>query len=234
MSMEIITSKTNSKIKNLIKLKSQKEKDAQKLFLSSDLKVIKIASELNLLEAIYSVKKLNYKNNFVVSKDVMSKLSKEEVIGVIKYLPSNKINSNKIIYLDRISDPSNLGKIILLAVKYNYKNIILSKECTSVYNEKCLEIAKENIFKVNFIYGDISTLKHLKSDGYQIAATGLKSSTLLSNVKLKNKYVIIFGNEAKGVSEDILSMSDVVIRIPIKNIDSLNVSVATSITLDNI
>jgi len=232
--MEIITSKTNSKIKNLIKLKSQKEKDKQKLFLSSDLNIIKIASKFNLLDAVYSIKELNYKNNFVVSKDAMNKLGYNEVIGVIKYLPVNKINSNKIIYLDRISDPSNLGKIILLAVKYNYKNIILSKECTSIYNEKCLDIAKDNIFKIDFNYGDVLTLKHLKSNGFQIVSTGLKSSILLDEVKLNNKYIIIFGNEAKGVSEDIISISDTVIRIPIKNIDSLNVSVACAIILENI
>lgn len=234
MSMEIITSKTNSKIKNLIKLKSQREKDNQKLFLSSDLNLIKIANELNLLESVYSLKEFKHKNNFIVSKDVMNKLTNNEIIGVINYLPSKKINSNKIIYLDRISDPSNLGKIILLAVKYNYKNIILSNDCTSIYNEKCLEIVKENIFKINFTYGDVSTLKHLKKEGYQIASTGLKSSKLLNQIKLKNKFVIVFGNEAKGVQEEILNLSDVVIRIPIKNIDSLNVSVAASITLDNI
>lgn len=234
MNMEIITSKTNNKIKNLIKLKSQKEKDKNKLFLSSDLSIIKLANELGLLESTFSTSKLNYKNNYLVSKEVMSKLTKEKVIAVIKYLPSKKINSNKMIYLDRISDPSNLGKIILLAMKYGYKNIILSPNSTSLYNEKCLEIAKENIFKVNFEYGDIETIKCLKEEGYQIISTGLKSSIYLDKVKVNSKHVIIFGNESIGVSNDILDISNVVVKIPIKNIDSLNVSVAASIILDNI
>lgn len=234
MSMEIISSKTNSKIKNLIKLKSQKEKDKTQQFLTSDLSIIKKANELGLLESIYSINKLNYKNNYLVTKEVMNKITDEEAIGIVKYLPNNKINTNKIIYLDRIADPSNLGKIILLAIKYGYKNIIISNNSTSIYNQKCLDIAKDNIFKVNFTYGDIKTINKLKEDGYQIVSTGLKSSILLDEVKIKDKHIIIFGNEASGVSSDILNISNIVIRIPIKNIDSLNVAVATAIILDNI
>lgn len=209
MIMKLIS---KNKLKEINKLRLVKERNKQKLFLVFDENSIKKAQQLNLLVDAYK--------------------TLDGVIGVVKFLPIIKLG-NHIIYLDEITDPSNLGKIILLMVNEGFNDLILSPKCVSLYNEKCLDIVKENIFNINVTYGDINTLRMLK-ENYQIIATGLQSACYLDEVKLNNRYVLIFGNEAHGVNKDILKLANQIIKIPINNIDSLNVSVAAAIILHNL
>lgn len=209
MIMKLIS---KNKLKEINKLRLVKERNKQKLFLVFDENSIKKAQQLNLLVDAYKML--------------------DGVIGVVKFLPIKKLG-NHIIYLDEITDPSNLGKIILLMVNEGFNDLILSPKCVSLYNEKCLDIVKENIFNINVTYGDINTLRMLK-ENYQIIATGLQSACYLDEVKLNNRYVLIFGNEAHGVNKDILKLANQIIKIPINNIDSLNVSVAAAIILHNL
>ncbi|MCQ2794950.1 MAG: RNA methyltransferase [Bacilli bacterium] len=198
---------SKNKQKEVNKLLITKERNKQQLFLVFDLASIKKAKQLGLLKEAYQ--------------------TKDGVIGIVKFLPHHPVG-NKIIYLDEISDPSNLGKIIYLMKKYGIKDLMLSPNSVSIYNEKCLAIAKDSIFDINLSYGDINTLRKLK-ENYQIVATGLKSTNYLNKLKLKNKFVLIFGNESRGVNSNILKLAHDVIKIDIKNIDSLNVTVAASI-----
>ncbi|MCQ2786929.1 MAG: hypothetical protein MJ199_00845, partial [Bacilli bacterium] len=116
---------SKNKQKEVNKLLTNKERNKEHLFLVFDLASIKKAKQLNLLKEAYE--------------------TKDGVVGIVKFLPHQTLG-NKIIYLDEISDPSNLGKIIYLMKKYGIKDLMLSPNCVSIYNEKCLAIAKENIF----------------------------------------------------------------------------------------
>ena len=235
--MESITSLTNKRIKRLNKLLSNKERNKSHQFLVFDLKSVKKAYQLHRLIELYTLEKIDGINNvpaYLVNKEIMNKIkSNSTLIGVVEESASSFKTKDKIIYLDEIADPSNLGKIIYLMKQYQYQTLILSNKCVSPYNYKCLEIAKDNIFDIDISYGDIASLNKLKKD-HQIISTGLSSSIYINEFKPKNKYVLIFGNEARGVSPNILKISDVVIKIPIKNIDSLNVAVAASIIMDNL
>ena len=203
---------SKNKLKEVSKLLNHKTRNEKRLFLVHDLVMIKKAKQLGLLKEAYE--------------------TSSGVIGVIKFLPHKNVG-NKIIYLDEISDPTNLGKIIYLMKKHGLKDLMLSPKCVSVYNEKCLDVCKDNIFDINLSYGDVNTLRKLKED-YQIVATGLKATKELKKLKLKNKFVLVLGNESRGVSDSVLRLANEVIKIDIKNIDSLNVSVAASIIFSNL
>ena len=203
---------SKNKLKEVNKLLNSKERNKQRLFLVFDLASIKKAEQLGLLKEAYE--------------------TNDGVIGIVKFLPHQSLGK-KIIYLDEISDPSNLGKIIYLMKKYHLKDLMLSPNSVSLYNEKCLAIAKDNIFDINVSYGDINTLRKLKKN-YQIIATGLKSNNYLEKLKLEDKFIIVFGNESRGVNIDILKLAHEVIKIKIKNIDSLNIAVSASIIFANL
>lgn len=203
---------SKTKLKSIRKLLLKKERDKNKQFLVKDLFLINEAKKLGLLVEAYE--------------------TDDGVIGVVNF-PKELPLGNQIIYLDEITDPSNLGKIIYLMKQYKIKDLLLSPNSVSPYNEKCLDIAKKDIFAVNIVHGDLNTLKKLKAT-HQIIATGLKSTCYLNEVKLKDKFVLIFGNEARGVSPSALNLAHQVVKIPIKNIDSLNVSVAASIILHHL
>lgn len=232
----LITSIKNPKIVFLKKCLNSRYALKNNCFVLTDLSLIKKASERHLIKQIFALNETSYKEEtYLVTKEIFKALN---IIGSIVAIatllkPSDKC-ANKLIYLDEISNPSNLGKIIYLMHQYGYRDLILSPGTVSLYNKKCLEIAKEHIFDLSIHYGDIAFLKTLKSLGYQIISTGLKSSQLLLKVKATEKYVLVFGNEARGVNQSILKISDQIIRIDIKNIDSLNVASAASIVLSHI
>ncbi|MCQ2792228.1 MAG: RNA methyltransferase [Bacilli bacterium] len=203
---------SKTKLKEVNKLFQAKEQLKQQAFLVFDLASINQAKKLGLLKGAYQVN--------------------HGVVGIVHF-PKSKPLSNHVVYLDEITDPGNLGKIIYLMKKNKIRDLILSKNSVSPFNKKCLMIAKDAIFDINIIHGDISLLKTLKKD-YQIVATGLKGACSLIDLKLKDKYIIVFGNEARGVKKEILNFANEVVKIEIKNIDSLNVAVAASIIFNNL
>lgn len=235
---EIIKSKENKQIKYLTKLMNNSKFSSQeKCFITFDLEVIKEAHTKGLLNSLYLCSALNkYNNEIIISEPLMKSINKKsDVIGVISYIFESEIIEDKIIYLDEIRDPINLAKIIYLMNKFNYKRLILSPKCVSIYNQKCLEEIGKDIFNIDVSYGDISLIKYLKNTGYKIYSTGLRNSKNLSSIKeFSNKFVLIFGNEARGVSQDILDISDEVIKIEMSNMESLNVAVAASIIFNSI
>ena len=86
-----------------------------------------------------------------------------------------------------------------------------------------LEFQKKQYILNNF---DISMLQ-----GYEVIATEIKGSVDLSKVEKHEKHVLVLGNEAHGVSKEILELADQRVRIDIKNIESLNVAVAGAIAM---
>mgnify|MGYP003309195658 CR=1 FL=1 len=133
---------------------------------------------------------------------------------------------NKVLFLDEISDPGNLGTLLRTALAFGYKDVILNGGC-SQYNEKVLQATQGAIFKLNIVNN--LDLKELKD--YEILATEIKGSTELSQVKVSDKFVLVLGNEAHGVSQKILSLASKRIRIDINDIESLNVAIAGAIAM---
>lgn len=228
-----ITSKDNKKIKQLIKLKNS---GVPSSFLINGFDMVNEACKKGLLIESYSLTENEFINNTLVSEEIMDKISfhkGNDIVGVVK-IELNNIFGNKIIYLDEISDPYNLGLIISLAKHYGYKDIILSDKCVSIFNFKCLDECKINIFNINFHFNGNEIIKNLIKE-YQIISTGLKSSVLLKDVlPVNKKHIIVFGNEAHGVSDYIFKLSNDIIRIDIKNIESLNVAICAGIVLDEL
>ena len=71
----------------------------------------------------------------------------------------------------------------------------------------------------------------MKEKGYKILATEIKGSKSLEKVQKPDKFVLVLGNEAHGVSEPVLNLADERIRIDIENIESLNVAIAGAIAM---
>ena len=172
----------------------------------------------------------------VVSEKVMKFLSEldtpNEVMGVCYKLKEKEIDGN-VLMLDRIQDPGNLGTIIRSAVAFDISTIVLSKDTVDLYNPKVLRSTQGLLFSVNIIIRNLDEcINELKENDYIIYGTKVDNGKNLKEIEKKNKYAIIMGNEGKGVSENIMTMCDEYIYIPMNSkCESLNVGVATSIIL---
>jgi TrmH family RNA methyltransferase len=136
--------------------------------------------------------------------------------------------------LDRIKDPGNMGTIIRTADAAGINAIIAGKGCVDVYNPKVIRSTMGSIFHLPVVQtGDLITaLKDLKNRGGRIITTYLKSEKYYFDVDMTVPTVLVMGKEDEGVSNEIIGISDEVVKIPMSGpAESLNVSIAHGIIL---
>lgn len=234
----VITSVNNSKIKEIKKLKNSKYSKEQKLFLIEGEHLVKEAFKLNLLKLTISLDDVSYNvPNLIVNKSVLESLSSinstPNIIGVCKYIDENKPLGGRILILDNIQDPGNLGTIIRSSVAFNFTSVVLSLDTVSKYNNKVIRSTQGMLFNTNVISCDIKSLiKKLKDENYVIYATDVVGGVNVKNIKKPSKFAIVMGNEGSGVSSDIKDLADCNLYIKMnKDCESLNVAVASSILM---
>ena len=166
---------------------------------------------------------------------VVLKKQNIDIYNEIDNLAKSKSIVKDIILLDKVQDLGNLGTIIRSAVAFGIKLIIATSGTADFYSPKVIRSTMGAINKVKIAYIDdnISQLfNYLKTKNYEIFGTSLKSSKNINEMLFNENNVFVLGNEANGVSEEILSLCDSNIKIPmLDNMESLNVSVATSIIM---
>ena len=116
---------------------------------------------------------------------------------------------------------------------YGLKQIIISDNCGDVYNPKVVRSTMGAIFRINIIKSKdlISTISEIKENDFCIASTDLKANETIYDIEYK-KTAIVIGNEANGVSTDVLAVSNKRIKIPmLGKSESLNASIATGVIL---
>ena len=235
--IKYINSLQNKLVKEAYSLKSSKSIKEKNMFLIEGDHLLKMAKDYLLY--IFVLKEditFNDVDQYVVNEEIMKKLSSGKsvarYIGVCKTLSNNFSYDNTLVYLDNIQDPGNLGTILRTCLGLNIKNVLLSENTVSIYNQKTIQASQGAIFYVNTKISSINELKKKKEEGYCIVSTTLeKDSIYLNDLKKEEKIIFVFGNEGNGISKDIISLSNNKIIIPIQNIDSYNVSIALAMIL---
>lgn len=127
----------------------------------------------------------------------------------------------------------NLGTILRTVDSVGLKQIILSEKTADAYNPKVVRSTMGAIFRVNVIVVNdiVKTLKEMKKHKFKILATSLETDNNIYDIDY-NKKVLVIGNEANGVSKEVLELADEKAKIPmLGKTESLNASVATSVIL---
>ncbi len=235
-----INSKNNQKIKEACALKMKKARLEKGLFLMEGIKNLDLALKYGNVKQIFTsigLPKLKqdiecYKVNDEVLRKLSSSENPEGVVFVCEMLEpkKDKKDYHKIIYLDQINDPGNLGTILRTAVAFDYDAVILSKGSVDLYNEKAIAASKGAIFLIDAFNDEIDNY----SKDHQIIVSALEESAiLLSNCKKPKDFILVLGNESHGVSEEILSKANQIVKIEMNDvIDSLNVGVAAGILMN--
>ena len=133
--------------------------------------------------------------------------------------------------LDDINDPGNLGTILRVADWYGIDTILASEATAELYNPKVISASKGSFTRVDMVYGDLHKLiAESKLPVYGTFMTGDN----IHQTKFKKGAIIIFGNEANGISPPIEKLVEYKITIPkIGGAESLNVAMAAAIVCDN-
>ncbi len=139
-----------------------------------------------------------------------------------------------IVVLDGLQDPGNAGTIVRSAEAFGATGVVFLKGTVSPYNPKSLRASAGSLFRVPYVHGLDATLARaaLKQNRLELYATAPHSSAakLLGDVDLKRKCAVIFGSEARGVS-DTLRSAALDLTIPTTGVESLNAAVSAGIVL---
>jgi TrmH family RNA methyltransferase len=227
----MISSVDNAKIKELAKLNQSKYRKEKQMFIVEGAHLVKEAKNLGLLIEAFSIDDLEGFTQ--VSESVMKKLCNTNTVvdqvGVCKML-DNKTLSNRLLLLDRVSDPGNMGALMRSAKAFGFDTIVLGEGCVDIYNDKVIRSSQGAIFKLNFVNCKIKDfiINHRE---YKIYGTNVVNGIDISNVEIEEKMGIVLGNEGQGISQEVFDVLEKNIYIPMKNTESLNVSVAGSIIM---
>lgn len=240
--MNVITSLDNDKVKLCRKLQKKKYRDDYKLFIVEGLHLALEAFRAGVLEELIleEHEEIPFPSPYsYVSKEVMSKISTMDtpstVIGLCRKLDSDEVLGERVLVLDNVQDPGNLGTIIRSALAFNVSTIILSENTVDLYNPKVLRATQGMIFHINVISRNVvnwlSTIAHLGIPIYGTKVDAGEDVRKLTDDE-KKRFVLIVGNEGNGVSHSVLELCSKNLYIPTNDkVESLNVAVATSILL---
>ena len=251
--MEQINSKSNTRIKEVKKLLERKNRNKEKKFLVEGFRFLD--------EALKSKYKLQYimvdealaqkweefklKFNDKINCDVLlveSKLFRElcetqtpqGVLGVVEYLEEKlEVKDGVYILLDKIQDPGNMGTIIRSVHACGFNGIITTKGTVDIYNGKTLRSTMGSVFRVPVIEDcDSNMIDELKNKGFKFIVSTLEDSVDFYDSNLKDNIVIVIGNEGNGVSQEVMDIADIKVRIPMPGgSESLNAGVAASVMM---
>lgn len=234
----LYSSVNNPKIKELSKLKTKKIRDKQNMFLIEGIHLVKEAYDSGLLKELLLLEgtefQLDVETNYI-TENVLKHLSQVEspsgIIGICR-AKEMTLQGKKLLILDSVQDPGNIGTIIRSSVAFNIDTIIINDKCADIYSDKVIRSSQGMIFKTNIVKKDLSKFLNEIKGKIPIYGTKVTGGKSLKKLEKISEFAIIMGNEGKGVSENLLQLCDKYLYIPMnKACESLNVGVATSIIL---
>jgi len=213
--------KSNSS--EIIELKTSHQNIIENLKKKIKCKLVK-TSEINKL---FKDKTLNHQGYALL-------LKKKQAPDFKNLLKNNKLHK-KIIILEDVYDPGNLGAIVRNAVAFGFIDIIIKKNQKILDSAFFFKSAVGTVLKSRIIFTSniSSTILSLKKYGYWIYGSSLKKSKPLESIGFdQDKFVILYGSEGQGLKEKTLDKCDELFNIKMQNnVDSLNIASSVAITL---
>lgn len=250
--MIYIESKDNSLYKETKKLKERKGRNKSSKYIIEGFRLVQEAFKAGVnIEYIFIGKSEEYKLNDYLEeyrdktkiyglednllKELCSTEKPQGIVAVMKMQEMDlALEGEFYILCDKVQDPGNLGTIIRTAHAAGVDGIILTKGTVDVYNEKTIRSTMGSLFYVPIVYDDdnLTIVKKLKDKGFSLLATSLEGDKDFFHEDLSGKMIISVGNEGNGVSDEVYSLSDKKVKIPMPGgAESLNVAIASSIVI---
>ena len=249
--MEIISSTSNTTVKYVKSLKQKKFREEYQAFfvegLRFSMEALQSGWEIQwvlMTETFYkehgedSVLQSFAQQTLVVTEKILKELSETEhpqgVLTVVsmKKTQQTALTGRRLLLLDCLQDPGNMGTIIRTADAFAFDGILVSQGCVDVFNGKVLRATMGSIFHIPIwqVGTSLDAVQQLKEAGYLVYATHLQGNTMKNIQNTKEKVALIIGNEGKGIAPEVAKAADKWVKIPMPGqAESLNASVAAAI-----
>ena len=227
-------------IKLITSLSQKKYRQKHKLFVVEGVKVVhEFLNSSYELEIVFSTDTdFSSTNKFIeVTDQELKKISSlknpNKVLAIFK-IPNqiNPIMGGLILALDSINDPGNLGTIIRLCDWFGIEQLVCSNETVDCFNSKVVQASMGSLTRVAVSYLDLK--KYLQNASVPIFVADMDGLDVYKT-KLPDSAVLVLGNEANGISDEIKQLVTTKITIPrygaFHQTESLNVATASAILL---
>ena len=233
---------SKNQLKFIQGLKKKKIRQSERLFLAEGVKVVEellrssfILHKLYFTEAYTNP--LNVADYHLITDKELQLISDfstpNQVLGIFE-IPDVKdsVHEGITVLLDEINDPGNLGTIIRLCDWFGVRQLVCSTNTVDCYNQKVVQASMGSLARVQVTYIDL--ISYLKEERRTIYGTFLNGDNVY-HTDLESEAVIILGNEANGISDNVSAAVDKKLTIPQfgqqQLTESLNVAMATAIFL---
>jgi len=251
---------TKSTLRDLRFLAQRKFREEQQLFLVEGFRLLteSVESDFEFVEVYYTqhiaqelsvnslLQKLKKKSRVtqVTERELDSftdTVQAQGIAGVLrqKQVPAESLlrhndSRSTIVAVDAVSDPGNLGSIVRTCDWYGIDSVLVGSNSVDLYNPKVVRATMGGLFHLPIVENvDLPVLlSKAKEMGYRLYVTDNEGSTHFDRVQYASKSIVVFGNEAWGVSDAVKALADS--RVVIRRYgagESLNVGVACGIIL---
>ena len=155
---------------------------------------------------------------------------KRKALPDIKEICKNK---SRIVILDKVMNPTNVGAIIRSAAALGMDAVLLTPGCSDPLYRRAARVSMGTVFQIEWTFLPNDSLDEIKALGFKTVAMALKDNSLsISDSRLtdENKLAVVMGTEGDGLSAETISDCDFTVKIPMHHgVDSLNVAAASAV-----
>lgn len=244
---EVITSTSNTRIKEAAKLQQKKYRNETGLFLIEGHKPLEEAFASGVdIQSVYTTEKYLQRFDFVkdkitlVTPPVLEKISTTdsmpEAVAVAKqqkFSLEDIKHSKRLVLLENIKDAGNLGTLIRCACAFSMDAILLCGDTVDIYNPKVVRSTVGAMFKLPIVKTSVENSKKVFGASNFIASVVNHNDTVLpETIDYKEPFVLMLGSEADGLTQEAINTADIKTTIQISNkTESLNLAIAGAILL---
>ena len=142
-------------------------------------------------------------------------------------------NKRRIVILDKVMNPTNVGAIIRSAAALGMDGVVLTPGCSDPLYRRAARVSMGTVFQIDWTFLNEDSLDEIKALGFKTVAMALKDNTLSINDPVlanEEKLAIIMGTEGDGLSDKTIDDCDYTVKIPMYHgVDSLNVAAASAV-----
>ncbi len=252
----MISSESNQNIKDIIRLQTKASaRRKEKLFIVEGIKMYQEIPEGQLVktylsESFYAANREEFTETdscIIVSdrifKNISDTVTPQGIMAIVRQheyslreiIESDLKKAGRLfVVLENLQDPGNLGTIVRTSEGAGVDAIIMSKATVDIYNPKVIRSTMGSIYRVPFVYVEdiVEAVLMLKNSGIITYAAHLNGQNDYYDEDYRRDSAFLIGNEANGLSEELASKSDCLIKIPMSGqVESLNAAIATTILL---
>ena len=243
--METLTSLKNTKVLAWRSLKTKKGRLEQNAFLVEGARMVREA-----LQSSFQVKAVLLRDGYPADdplpRDVPVYVLPDHVfsavcdtvtpqgIAAVLSLETAEIRGSRLLALDGVQDPGNVGTMIRTADAAGFDGVLLSADSADLFSPKVLRATMGSIFRLGFSFPESlpDALLELRKEGFSVLSSQLDGEPFFERRNVSSRFVLVVGNEGNGISEAVKAVATHRLRLPMYGgTESLNASVAAGIMM---